>query len=299
MAFGATLMPLLEKAGIPTDIPPTIAPLHNSLIQPAADRARSATNQIAFAAPVLPGKEEQAQAFFAALRGPRNREFVASRASLGIRERTYCQHTPQGDMCIVTLQGENAAEAAGKIGAGNDDFTIWFAQQVLDIHGLDLRQPLPGELPQVIVDSGSAAEHNKAVVRRFFEGAMNRHDPNILDEVAAPEYVNYLPVASGPLDLAASKGSLQEFFNAFPDLRWVDEGMIAEGDLIASRYTVTGTHRGTLMGIPATGRQIALHGTSLHKLKNGKIVEDWPGFSPLELLEQLGASPSMVPAGAH
>lgn len=111
--------------------------------------------QIAFVAPVLPGKEKQARTFFEALRGSRHAEYLESRRRIGIHERTYLQKTPQGEMVIVTVSGENPAAGLARFGEGTDDFTEWFVQQVKDLPGLDLRQPLPGELPELIVDSGS------------------------------------------------------------------------------------------------------------------------------------------------
>jgi hypothetical protein len=107
----------------------------------------------AMALPIPAGKTDQWRAFMAELSGPRKAEFQASRAGLGVRERTFLQQTPHGDLVVVTLEGENPAEAFKAFGQGHDSFTEWFHAQVKDIHGVDLRQPPPGPLPELVIDS--------------------------------------------------------------------------------------------------------------------------------------------------
>jgi steroid delta-isomerase-like uncharacterized protein len=77
----------------------------------------------------------------------------------------------------------------------------------------------------------------------------------------------------------------------FPDIHFDVEDMIAEGDKVVSRYTVTGTHQGEFMGIPATGKPVKITTIWIHRLADGRIVEgrDWGEWDRLSLLEQLGA----------
>lgn len=107
---------------------------------------------IAFVAPILPGKREQWEAFVAEISGPRRADFNASRQRVSLHERTFLQETPMGDFVIVTLEGDNPAEAFGAIANANDAFTQWFVQQVQEIHGFDLRHP-PENPPRLIIDS--------------------------------------------------------------------------------------------------------------------------------------------------
>ena len=73
------------------------------------------------------------------LTGARKAEFAASRRSLGVRERTFLQHTPQGDLVLVTLEGDHPETAFAEFGKRTDPFTMWFKQQVSEIHGMAAR----------------------------------------------------------------------------------------------------------------------------------------------------------------
>ena len=108
---------------------------------------------LALAFPIPPGKTDQWKKFIAELRGARRADFAASRKRFGVRERTFLQHTPHGDLVIVTLEGENPGKAFAEFGQGTDAFTTWFKQQVSDIHGLDLSAPPPGPMPELMIDS--------------------------------------------------------------------------------------------------------------------------------------------------
>jgi len=108
---------------------------------------------LALAIPIPPGKTDQWRQFIGELRGARKAEFAASRQRLGVRERTFLQQTPHGDMVIVTLEGDDPARAFASFGAGTDPFTDWFVAQVKAVHDFDLRQPPPGPLPELVVDS--------------------------------------------------------------------------------------------------------------------------------------------------
>ena len=104
---------------------------------------------------ILPGKTDDWRAFMAELTGARKADFVASRARLGVHERTFLQHTPAGDFVLVTLEGDDPAGAFAKFGQGTDEFTDWFKAKVAVVHGVDLAAPPPGPLPELVVDSGA------------------------------------------------------------------------------------------------------------------------------------------------
>lgn len=108
----------------------------------------------AIAIPIATDKVEHFKKFTKELMTTRKAEFTASRKKLGVHERTFLQHTPHGDMVVVTLEGANPQAAFAEFGQGTDPFSMWFKQQVKEIHGgMDLSAPPPGPMPEMIVDS--------------------------------------------------------------------------------------------------------------------------------------------------
>jgi steroid delta-isomerase-like uncharacterized protein len=135
-----------------------------------------------------------------------------------------------------------------------------------------------------------STEENKAVVRRYIE-EWNKQNPAGVEELVAPEWVAHgTPPGSSP-DLAGLKQAFPAFFTAFPDLHFVVEDMIAEGDKVVARVTMRGTHRGDFMGIPPTGKQVSNTGIEISRIEDGKLVETWVNRDDLSFLQQLGAIP--------
>jgi steroid delta-isomerase-like uncharacterized protein len=132
-------------------------------------------------------------------------------------------------------------------------------------------------------------ENNKAIARLLIEEVFNRGNMAVADKIIAPDFVHHDPntkeFRSGP---DGFKHFLQRYREAFPDLHITVEQQIAEGDLVVDRWTGTGTHRGELMGIAATGKPVTLSGMSIHRIVGGKITETWNNYDALTLLEQLG-----------
>jgi len=124
-----------------------------------------------------------------------------------------------------------------------------------------------------------SAEKNKAIVSRLWEEVWNQNKLTVCDEIFDAEYA------------AHEKGFVPVMRAVFPDIHFDVEDMIAEGDKVVSRYTVTGTHQGEFMGIPATGKPVKITTIWIHRLADGRIVEgrDWGEWDRLSLLEQLGA----------
>ena len=75
----------------------------------------------------------------------------------------------------------------------------------------------------------------------------------------------------------------------FPDLRLVVEDLIAEGDRVAYRYRLYGTHAGPFLAVPATGRAVVVAGFGIDRVADGRLAESWVCFDALDLLRQLGA----------
>lgn len=112
---------------------------------------------IAFVAPILPGKREQWDRFIGELRGARHTEHEAANRRAGVRERTFLQETPDGaQLVIVTLEGDQPENAKLRAANEDTDFARWFVQQVKEIHGFDLREPLPP--PVFVAETGRDGE---------------------------------------------------------------------------------------------------------------------------------------------
>lgn len=111
---------------------------------------------IAVAFPILPGKTDEWHTFIGELNGDRNAEFVAARERAGVRERTFLQHTPMGDLVIVTLEGDDPSRSFGQMISATDAFTSWFLERVKAIHGVDLTLPMTGAPSELVVDSKRA-----------------------------------------------------------------------------------------------------------------------------------------------
>ncbi len=111
---------------------------------------------MAVAFPILPGKTPAWRAWMDELNGPRRAEFEASRRDAGVHERTYLQHTPMGDLVIVTVEGDAPGQAFGKMMGAKDAFTTWFIERAKEIHGLDPSAVTSGPPSELIVDTGPA-----------------------------------------------------------------------------------------------------------------------------------------------
>ncbi len=95
--------------------------------------------------------------------------------------------------------------------------------------------------------------------------------------------------------LAGAKAFYQASWGALGDMKVVIEDIIASGDRLACRYVLCATHVGPFMGVPATGRRLAVKGMTFLRFANGRCVERWQGMDKLMLLEQLGALPVREP----
>ena len=108
---------------------------------------------MAMAIPILPGKFDQWRQFTDKLNKEYKNEFVASRKSVNLHERTFLQRTPDMDFVIVTLEGDDPMGGFQKLYSRDDAFTKWFLKEVIAVHGTDLTKPLPGPMPELIVDT--------------------------------------------------------------------------------------------------------------------------------------------------
>ncbi len=139
-----------------------------------------------------------------------------------------------------------------------------------------------------------SAEENKAIVRRAWEKVINQGNLAAADEIFAADYVYHTP---GSPDLHGLEEGVKQPVSmqrtAFPDIHFTVEDIIAEGDMVAHRWSAIGTHRGEFMGIPPTDSQVTMTGIVFSRISGGKVVEDWAVSDMLGLLQQLGVVPPM------
>ena len=135
-----------------------------------------------------------------------------------------------------------------------------------------------------------SAEDNKALVRRYYEEVLTQGNLALLDELFTPAFVSRGP--TGPeAGLEAFRQAVLRSRAAFPDLQVRVEDQVAEGEKVASRWMVRGTHRGAFAGVPPTGRQVTATAIHIHRVADGRIAELWEQFDLLGLLQQLGVVP--------
>jgi predicted ester cyclase len=140
-----------------------------------------------------------------------------------------------------------------------------------------------------------SAENNKALVRRVTEEGLNQHNPAFLNEVCGPN-VEFHDGSRSFQGIHTYQHFLVQFFTAFPDAHFTSEELIAEGDTVAVRRTFRGTHTGSFMGIPPTGKQVTTTVMTINRFAYGKIVEVWNNTDDLDLLHQLGVIPALFGA---
>ena len=134
------------------------------------------------------------------------------------------------------------------------------------------------------------SEENKELARRSWE-IVSEWNPDLIEEFYPPDLVWHEP----DQDIRGYEEARQfvsTFFDAFPDINITVEDAIAEGDKAVTRYTIRGTHRGETEEFgPPTGRQMELEGITIHRIEDGKIVEEWSRYDNLSVMQQLGLVP--------
>jgi steroid delta-isomerase-like uncharacterized protein len=144
-------------------------------------------------------------------------------------------------------------------------------------------------LPFGPVEGSLKMTDNKIPVRRLFEEVWNAGKLGLLDTLIGAAYVDHNPSPGQPAGAAGVKGKVESLRAAFPDLRFALEELVAEGDLVAARYSWRGTHRGeAFLGIPPSGKAILVRGMDFFRLRDGKIIEHWDSVDELGMLTQLG-----------
>jgi predicted ester cyclase len=136
-------------------------------------------------------------------------------------------------------------------------------------------------------------DRNAATYRRWFDEGCSRGMVDLADELYSPDYVSH----SLPPDLPPTREGLKTFIRALrggiADLDCPVEEVVAEGDRVAGRFSLRGTHSGTLLGTPPTGRHVDVGVMVIARFDDsGKWIEDWNCWDQLGMLQQLGVVPA-------
>jgi len=140
-------------------------------------------------------------------------------------------------------------------------------------------------------------EGNKVFLKRFVEETINKQNLDAINELVAENFVEQMPFPGQGPGRDGLKYAIGTFLSAFPDIQWVVDEQVAEGEKVVSRFTWTGTHRGGFLGIPPTGNPVKVWGVVIDVVRDGQLSESRIIMDTLGLLQQLGAIP--VPDGAQ
>jgi len=139
--------------------------------------------------------------------------------------------------------------------------------------------------------SHTSVEKNRALVAEYIQVIWNEGQVERLSEFIHPEFVSHDPADPEPIrGFAGLTQAIRQYHSAFPDLVNTIQAQIGEGDLVATRWSSTGTHRGTSFGIAPTGNRRDVTGIQFNQIRDGLIVEEWHSWDTLGLLRQLGAT---------
>jgi steroid delta-isomerase-like uncharacterized protein len=135
------------------------------------------------------------------------------------------------------------------------------------------------------------SDANKASMRRFYAEVVNAGNLDLIDELLTDDFVEHEEFPGITRDREGVKQFFAMFKGAFPDATFTAEQVLAEGDLVAARVTVRGTHLGEFMGVAATGKPIEVQAIDIVTFADGKGTAHWGVFDAMAMMEQLGAMP--------
>lgn len=156
----------------------------------------------------------------------------------------------------------------------------------------------PAQAPAAAA-AASEVERNKAAVVRWLVEGDDKGNPAIADEIFAPDVVMHHPTSPTPLrGVEVIKQGSMGLHKTFPGFKGERLDVFGEGDRVVVRWSLSGTHQGEFMGIPATNKPFTLTGTTIYKLAGGKVVEAWYAADMMGFYAQIGATPPGTPPAA-
>jgi serine phosphatase RsbU (regulator of sigma subunit)/predicted ester cyclase len=133
----------------------------------------------------------------------------------------------------------------------------------------------------------SEAEENKAIARRFLEETMAKGNLDVIDELAAPDFVDRTLLPGQGPTREDYKRSVAEVLDTTPITSFIIEEQIAEGDTVVTKYSHSSVQRREVMGIPPTEEEKTVEGIYIHRISGGKITEEWGIIDAVLAMESL------------
>jgi steroid delta-isomerase-like uncharacterized protein len=146
------------------------------------------------------------------------------------------------------------------------------------------------------VSGVSDVDDPKQLIKRFVEELWNERRLEVADAIFAKDCVTHqlrsgLPADAEPRGPQAIKEHVAHWITSFPDLQFSIEQTLCEGDRVVMQLLMEGTHQGPWLGIPASGKKMQIRMFTIHRVVQGKIVEDWVLVESLGIFQQLGVVP--------
>ncbi|HVZ84210.1 MAG TPA: ester cyclase [Terracidiphilus sp.] len=135
------------------------------------------------------------------------------------------------------------------------------------------------------------SEANKQVIHAFLEDVINRKLLERANDLVKEDFIELDPLPGQAQGREGLKAVIAMLHAAFPDMHWVADEMIGEGDKVVTRFTWTGTHRGVFLGISATGKAVTVKGVVIDRLEQGKMADSRILMDTMSLMQQLGVMP--------
>jgi steroid delta-isomerase-like uncharacterized protein len=133
---------------------------------------------------------------------------------------------------------------------------------------------------------------SKKLLMKRFTDFINTASDELAGELISPQATFFVPGRSEPLQGPDGYQQIIAMMRAgFPDIQWTLEELITEGDRVAARFTMRGTHLGSFLGVPPSGKTIEVKAVNFYRFANGQIVEEHGQPDLLGLLQQIGAIP--------
>lgn len=133
-------------------------------------------------------------------------------------------------------------------------------------------------------------EINKTIARKTME-ALHQRDLDAVRANVAPD-ARFYGWAPEVLDADGHKAFMSALLSSFPDSSFIVDDVIADGDKVAVRHRLQGTHQADFQGIPATGRPVEVNAIVIFRIENGMVAEAWLNADIMGMMQQLGVVPA-------